>query len=350
MGMTPRSCRTPSAAIVAGAHAQPQRPSVTRRGRRAPARGPRRPSPGARPRRGRRTAPSGVVDEARMFGSPASASRSGAWPPPQPSMWKAWTVRPPKAASVSSTDSASLRPSVWIASCTSWRSADVERASICGRRPPTSSWIFSPRAAGAQPLLHRLRAGRRAAHEGPALSGTPRGPPRSRRAPRRVVPEVPHRAEVLDHQRRDPAGQRGVGDLRRQPVHVRVDGARRDDQPGRVEDRGRGVEHDLDPVHRVGVAGAADGDDRALRTIPMLVRRTPRTGSSRSPPRIASSTPPRLGQHAEPVAQRAPKPGSIASGPPASSASGDDMQARCRRGGPGSSPAARGHSRPQAPR
>jgi hypothetical protein len=34
-------------------------------------------------------------------------------------MWNAWIVRPPNAANVSSTDDASLSPSVWIASCTS---------------------------------------------------------------------------------------------------------------------------------------------------------------------------------------------------------------------------------------
>ncbi len=40
----------------------------------------------------------GFVEDVSTRSRPASASRSGAWPPPQPSMWKAWIVRPPNAA------------------------------------------------------------------------------------------------------------------------------------------------------------------------------------------------------------------------------------------------------------
>src|SRR5207253_2913831 len=82
------------------------------------------------------------VVEASTLGSPASASRSGAWPPPAPSMWNAWTARPANAASVSATDSVSLSPSVWIASCVSWASQSRSAVSICGAPAPTSSWIF----------------------------------------------------------------------------------------------------------------------------------------------------------------------------------------------------------------
>jgi hypothetical protein len=44
---------------------------------------------------------------------------SGAWPPPAPSVWKAWIVRPLKAAMVSSTKPLSLSVSVWIITWTS---------------------------------------------------------------------------------------------------------------------------------------------------------------------------------------------------------------------------------------
>ena len=57
-----------------------------------------------------------------------------------------------------------------------------------------------------------------------------------------------------------PASAR-VGDLRREPVHVRVDAAGRHDHARRVDDRGARVEHDVDAVHGVGVARAADRDD-----------------------------------------------------------------------------------------
>ena len=81
-----------------------------------------------------------------MFGSPSRRSTSGAWPPPQPSMWKAWIVRPASTSSVSSTDRHSLSPSVWTATCTSYRSATVTAVSRAVRCAPTSSWIFSPAA------------------------------------------------------------------------------------------------------------------------------------------------------------------------------------------------------------
>ena len=44
---------------------------------------------------------------------------SGAWPPPAPSVWKAWMVRPLNALIVSSTKPDSLSVSVWIITCTS---------------------------------------------------------------------------------------------------------------------------------------------------------------------------------------------------------------------------------------
>jgi|GEM_PF-6888855 len=61
----------------------------------------------------------GLVEDGRTFRSPASRMMSGAWPPPAPSVWNVWIVRPAMAAIVSSTNPPSLRVSVWIAICTS---------------------------------------------------------------------------------------------------------------------------------------------------------------------------------------------------------------------------------------
>ena len=72
---------------------------------------------------------------------------SGAWPPPAPSVWYAWIVRPAIAASVSSTKPASLSVSVWIATCTPVASATRRQASIAAGR-------------GA-PVLVQLEAARR---------------------------------------------------------------------------------------------------------------------------------------------------------------------------------------------
>ena len=45
----------------------------------------------------------GLVDEGSTLGSPQTLMMSGACPPPAPSVWKAWMVRPLNAAIVSST-------------------------------------------------------------------------------------------------------------------------------------------------------------------------------------------------------------------------------------------------------
>ena len=46
----------------------------------------------------------GLVEDGSTFFSPAILMISGAWPPPAPSVWKAWMVRPLKAFTVSSTN------------------------------------------------------------------------------------------------------------------------------------------------------------------------------------------------------------------------------------------------------
>ena len=61
----------------------------------------------------------GLVDEGSTLGRPATLMMSGAWPPPAPSVWKAWMVRPLNALMVSSTKPDSLSVSVWIITWTS---------------------------------------------------------------------------------------------------------------------------------------------------------------------------------------------------------------------------------------
>ena len=143
---------------------------------------------------------------------------------------------------------------------------DVERAAqLLG--PGADVLVdLEPAAAGAQRLLDRARARRGGAHQqaGVERVGLERRPRRAQPLGG-VAAEVPDRAEVLHHERRQAAGERRVADLRREPVHVRVDAAGRRDQAAAVDHRGRGVEHDVDRVHRVGVAGTPDGDDAAVR-------------------------------------------------------------------------------------
>ena len=44
----------------------------------------------------------GLVDEGSTFGNDAIRMMSGAWPPPAPSVWYAWIVRPAIASTVDS--------------------------------------------------------------------------------------------------------------------------------------------------------------------------------------------------------------------------------------------------------
>ena len=127
---------------------------------------------------------------------------------------------------------------MWIASWTSWRSARSSAQRICSGPAPTSSWIFSPPPPARSASLDRAGARRGRAHQqhgvdGVGLERRPgRGEPLGG-----VVAEVPDGPVVLDHERRQAARERGVRDLRREPVHVRVDAAGRDDHAGRVDRR-----------------------------------------------------------------------------------------------------------------
>ena len=91
----------------------------------------------------------GLVELGSTLASPHTRRMSGAWPPPAPSEWKVWIVRPRNARMVSSTKPASFSVSVWIATCTSLSSATPRQQSIAAGVVPQSSCSFSPQAPAA---------------------------------------------------------------------------------------------------------------------------------------------------------------------------------------------------------
>ena len=86
----------------------------------------------------------GLVEEGSTLASPTTFMMSGAWPPPAPSVWKLWMVRPLKAATVSSTKPLSLSVSVWMATWMSVSSATVRQVSIAAGVVPQSSCSLRP--------------------------------------------------------------------------------------------------------------------------------------------------------------------------------------------------------------
>ncbi|MCY1369236.1 hypothetical protein D9M68_703200 [compost metagenome] len=86
----------------------------------------------------------GLVDDGSTLASPQTLMMSGAWPPPAPSVWYVWMVRPLNAAMVASTKPASFSVSVWIATCVSVASATDRQVSIAAGVVPQSSCSFSP--------------------------------------------------------------------------------------------------------------------------------------------------------------------------------------------------------------
>lgn len=81
-----------------------------------------------------------------MFATPAIFSTFGTWPPPQPSMWKAWIVRPSSTFRVSSTDRHSFNPSLCRATWTSCSSATRRAVSSARVWAPMSSCTLKPEA------------------------------------------------------------------------------------------------------------------------------------------------------------------------------------------------------------
>ena len=59
----------------------------------------------------------GFVDDGSTFFSLQTLMMSGAWPPPAPSEWYVWIVRPANDSMVSSTHADSFSVSVWMVTC-----------------------------------------------------------------------------------------------------------------------------------------------------------------------------------------------------------------------------------------
>ena len=120
------------------------------------------------------------------------------------------------------------------------------------------------RAARDQRLLDALGPRRRCAHqEGDVDRDALERRPGGGEAVGGVRSQVPDGAVVLGDPRRHAPRKRCLGDLGREPVHVRVDRPGGDDEAAGVHDRRLGVEDDLDAVHRVGVAGPPHRADAA---------------------------------------------------------------------------------------
>mmetsp|Transcript_28812 Transcript_28812/g.48381 ORF Transcript_28812/g.48381 Transcript_28812/m.48381 type:complete len:265 (-) Transcript_28812:1357-2151(-) len=88
----------------------------------------------------------GLVEDGMTLVSPHTAMMSGACPPPAPSEWYVWIVRPLNAAMVCSRQQDSFKVSVWMFTWMSYCSATVRQASMAAGVVPQSSCSFSPQA------------------------------------------------------------------------------------------------------------------------------------------------------------------------------------------------------------
>mmetsp|Transcript_30285 Transcript_30285/g.68413 ORF Transcript_30285/g.68413 Transcript_30285/m.68413 type:complete len:323 (-) Transcript_30285:429-1397(-) len=92
----------------------------------------------------------GLVDDGNTFGSEQILMMSGAWPPPAPSEWYVWIVRPLIAEMESSTYPDSFNVSVWIVIATSCVSAKLRQASMAAGVVPQSSCSLKPAAPASK--------------------------------------------------------------------------------------------------------------------------------------------------------------------------------------------------------
>ena len=194
---------------------------------------------------------------------------SGAWPPPAPSVWKAWMLRPLKAAIVSSTKPDSLSVSVWIATAMSSCSATARQAVDRRRRRAPILVQLEPAGAGLdhldeRPRLRGIALAEKAEIDRDALRRLQhaREMPRPGRAGRRGG--AGGRAGAAAEHRRDAAVERVLGKLRADEMDVRVDAARGDDAAFAGDHLGAGADHDVDARLDIGVAGLADAADAAV--------------------------------------------------------------------------------------
>ena len=202
------------------------------------------------------------------FGCDATLMMSGAWPPPAPSVWKAWMVRPLMARIVSSTKPLSFSVSVWIITCTSYCVGDVEAVvDRGGRRAPVLVQLERG-GAGEDHLLERRRqrgvalAGEREVHrEGVealdhALDVPGAGAGGGERAVRRAGAAAEHGGDARH--------QRFLDLLRADEVDMRVHAAGGEDLALAGDGLGGGADDDGDARLRVGIAGLADRRDAAV--------------------------------------------------------------------------------------
>mmetsp|Transcript_2676 Transcript_2676/g.7313 ORF Transcript_2676/g.7313 Transcript_2676/m.7313 type:complete len:235 (-) Transcript_2676:1722-2426(-) len=115
----------------------------------------------------------GFVELGRTFSCETILMMSGACPPPAPSVWYVWIVRPFIAAMLSSTNPLSLSVSVWMVTATSCSSANPRQASMLDGVVPQSSWSLNPAAPASRQSFRTLASEVLPLPEKPKLRGYP---------------------------------------------------------------------------------------------------------------------------------------------------------------------------------
>ena len=194
---------------------------------------------------------------------------SGAWPPPAPSVWKAWMVRPLMASTEDSTKPDSFSVSVWIITCTSYSSATDRQQSIAAGVVPQSSCSFSDDApartissSACGPRGIALAGEGKVHREGIGGLDHAGKVPRPRRAGRRQ--RAVRRAGAAAQHGGEARAQRLLDLLRADEMDMRVEAARGDDLAFAGDRFGARADDDRHARLRVGIAGLADGVDAAV--------------------------------------------------------------------------------------
>ncbi len=248
--MTPRSCRTPSAAIVRARTRRSRDREVAAAVGSAAAGGRPRPSRGLRLCVGPNGGP-GSSRGRHALSRPASTSRSARSRRCSPRCGS--VDRAPAERRVGLLDRQGLVEPVGVdRGLDVLGVADVQRRADLLGPAATSSWIFRPAPPARSACQHQVLARGGAADEQRGVQGYASSAAHAVcSSSGGLQPRFQTRPGSWMTSARQPARQRGVGDLRREPVHVGVDAAGRDDEARGVVDRGGGVQDDVDPVHRV---------------------------------------------------------------------------------------------------
>ena len=206
----------------------------------------------------------GFIDDPITFGIPARLRASGVCPPPQPSTWKAWAVRPSSTAMVSRTSRLSFSPSVWIGNLHVVLVGDTQgRVEGSGVRAQIVVDLEPAGAALDEGFDQRSGSGRRPPREEPDFD-RPRikGGEAVRRARGELIP-TPQTGPnswamiVVTPDASDASITRAQG------VDVRVDHTCGRDQPLAADDGRARADVHLHAVESVGVAGSAYRADAA---------------------------------------------------------------------------------------